>query len=280
MRSIMRQAFVRFEPRDGGDAALRLVQKVGRRAERAAHRAVVERDQPHRADLGEMRLARRLARQRADPVGALEALPVGCSRASSRTGVLKIASRSSSRLERPLRQSTGSCRRRCVRPFRRCRRAAARHAGASTSSSSGRSPSPSTTRSNGPSSNISSGRKVASMPPATINARGATRRTMCASSRSKRSVMPGGRDADDVPAAAEQLALERALRRLGAAVRIEDLRRRRRPTRARPRGATHRAAERERCIRRSADRTDRSTESLATASDGLCSLRQTDPLLD
>ncbi len=58
------------------------------------------------------------------------------------------------------------------------------------SSSKGRSPSPSTTRSKGPSSNINSGRKVASMPPATMSARGASRRARCASSRSNRNVMP------------------------------------------------------------------------------------------
>jgi len=34
---------------------------------------------------------------------------------------------------------------------------------------------------------------------------------------------PRGRDADDVPCATEQLALERELRRLATAVRIEDL---------------------------------------------------------
>ena len=71
------QALVGLQARDGGDAALRLVQEVGRRAERAAHRTVVERDQPHRADLGQVRLARRLARQRTDAIGRLEALPVG-----------------------------------------------------------------------------------------------------------------------------------------------------------------------------------------------------------
>ena len=77
MRSIMRQTFVRFEARDRGDTALRLVQKIGRRAEGAAHRAIVERDQPHRANLREVRLARRLARQRPDAIGGLETLPVG-----------------------------------------------------------------------------------------------------------------------------------------------------------------------------------------------------------
>src|SRR5688572_5478275 len=58
------------------------------------------------------------------------------------------------------------------------------------SSSIGASPSPSTTRSNGPSSNMSSGLKVASMPPATMYACGVMRRARCASSRSKHSVMP------------------------------------------------------------------------------------------
>ena len=60
----------------GGDAALRLVQEVRGRAERAAHRAVVERNQAHRADLGEARLARGLRGQGADSIGRFEPLPV------------------------------------------------------------------------------------------------------------------------------------------------------------------------------------------------------------
>ena len=92
------------------------------------------------------------------------------------------------------------------------------------SSSSGRSPSPSTTRSKGPSSNINSGRNVASMPPATMSALGATRRTMCASSRSNLSVMPVVETPTTSHAPCEQFALERPLRRLAAAIRIEDLR--------------------------------------------------------
>ena len=70
-------AFLGVESRDARDAALRLVQEVGGGAEGTAHRAVVERDEAHRADLGETRLARRLARQRPHPAGFLEPLPVG-----------------------------------------------------------------------------------------------------------------------------------------------------------------------------------------------------------
>src|SRR5204863_313404 len=62
---------------DARGAALRLVQEVGRGAEGTAHRAVVERDEAHRADFGESRLARRLARQRPHTAGPLEPLPVG-----------------------------------------------------------------------------------------------------------------------------------------------------------------------------------------------------------
>src|SRR2546430_7940919 len=47
-----------FRSRDGGDAALRLVQEIRGRAESATHRAIIESDQAHGADLGEMRLAR------------------------------------------------------------------------------------------------------------------------------------------------------------------------------------------------------------------------------
>jgi len=70
-------AFVGFEPRNARDAALSFVQEVGGRAERARHRAVVESDQAHGADLCEARLAGRLGRQRADPIGALEPVPIG-----------------------------------------------------------------------------------------------------------------------------------------------------------------------------------------------------------
>src|SRR4029077_13450863 len=52
----------RIEARDAGDAALGFVQEIRGRAERAPHWTVVERDQPHRADLGKPRLALGLAR--------------------------------------------------------------------------------------------------------------------------------------------------------------------------------------------------------------------------
>src|SRR5258708_13985489 len=65
-----------LEPRHAGDAPLSFVQEVGRRAERAGHGTVVERDQPPRADLGETRLASRLRGQRTDSVRLLEALPI------------------------------------------------------------------------------------------------------------------------------------------------------------------------------------------------------------
>ena len=61
------QALVGLQARDGRDTALRRVQKIGRRAERTAHRAVVERDQPYRADLRKVRLACGLAGQALRP---------------------------------------------------------------------------------------------------------------------------------------------------------------------------------------------------------------------
>ena len=76
MRSIICMHFVGIEPRDRRDAALRLVQEIGGGAERAAHRAIVERDQAHRADLGKLRFARRLGRQGADAIRGFEPLPV------------------------------------------------------------------------------------------------------------------------------------------------------------------------------------------------------------
>ena len=123
MRSIMRQAFVRLEPRDRGDAALRLVQEIRRRAERAAHRAVVERDQAHRADLGETGFARRLGRQGADAIGRLETIPVRLVRhAFVRRGEDRVAQLFA--VERAAAAGAASCRRAGARPCRRCRPAA------------------------------------------------------------------------------------------------------------------------------------------------------------
>ena len=70
------QALIRLETRDGGDAPLRLVQEIRGRAESATHRAIIESDQAHRADLGEVGLARRLAGESPDAVRVLEPLPV------------------------------------------------------------------------------------------------------------------------------------------------------------------------------------------------------------
>ena len=50
------QAFIGVQARNRCDAALCFVQEIRRRAERAAHRAIIERDQAHRADLGQRRL--------------------------------------------------------------------------------------------------------------------------------------------------------------------------------------------------------------------------------
>src|SRR5882672_297581 len=58
------QTFVRFEARNGRNASLSLVQKIGSGTERAAHRAIVERNQPHRANLGKMGFSRGFAWQR------------------------------------------------------------------------------------------------------------------------------------------------------------------------------------------------------------------------
>ncbi len=55
------QALLRVQACDRSDTALRLVQEVRGRAKRATHRAVIESDQPHRADLGQMSFPRRLA---------------------------------------------------------------------------------------------------------------------------------------------------------------------------------------------------------------------------
>ncbi len=70
------EALVCFQPRDGRHAPLSFVQKVGGRAESTAHRAIVERYEPHGADLGQMGLTGRLARQRPYAVRRLQALPV------------------------------------------------------------------------------------------------------------------------------------------------------------------------------------------------------------
>jgi hypothetical protein len=57
-------------------AALRRMQKIRRRTERAAHRAVVQRDQANGPDLREARLACGLDRERSNAIAALEAIPV------------------------------------------------------------------------------------------------------------------------------------------------------------------------------------------------------------
>ncbi len=205
-------ALVGVEPRDRRDAALCLVQEVGRGAECAGHRTVVERDEPHRADLREVRLARRLARKRPDAIRLLEPLPVGRVRhllvggAEDRVAQLLAARAraaaactivpSGRRSAMPAMPLAG--RPRAAAP--RARAAAARLRRAPPDRM-------------GPSSNISSGRNVASMPPATISARGARRRARCASSRSKRSVMPVVETPMTSQRQLKQLALERALRR-------------------------------------------------------------------
>ena len=111
------QAFVGFQARDRCDTALRLVQEIGGRAKRAAHRAIVERDQPHRADFRQVRLARRLARQRSDAVGRFQTLPIGRIRhLLVGCAVDRIAQLLST--QRTLRNREQFCRPGCGAPFR------------------------------------------------------------------------------------------------------------------------------------------------------------------
>src|SRR5580658_2776961 len=65
-----------IEPRDPGDAPLRLVQIVGGGAEGAPHRTVVERDESNGTDLREACLPLCLERQALYTIGKLEAVPV------------------------------------------------------------------------------------------------------------------------------------------------------------------------------------------------------------
>ena len=246
------------EARDAGDAALRGVQEVRRRAERARHRAIVQRDQAHRADLRQPRLSLGLERQAVDAIRVLEALPVRLvrhllvGRQRDRVAQLGVVERAAIEA---LRAAGVERHRRSCDAYERL---AGRHARA-RSPAAAASPSPSTARSNGARRNNRPGSNVASMPPAISSAAG------CARSRDvrQREVVAqrhaGRRDADDVPIACEPGSASSACSGVLVAGSSDRRPRRRDPASGgSPRGAKRRAAARGTCTRRNAGRTGRS----------------------
>ena len=234
------------------------MQEVGGGAERAAHRAIIERDQAHRADFGQVRLARRLARQCSDAIRRLEALPIGRIRhllvGSAVNRIAQLVA-----IQRTLRHRNDARRPRYVLRVpvmpRKGRPARMR----ATSSSSGRLALAENDQIEGTELEHqfrtkgrlhTAGDNQCSRGHAAHNVR-------------ELQIEPqghaGGRDADDIPCAAEQARA----RVLAAAARSSSSGRtpspRRLPTAERRQAARPPAAARGTCIRRSADRTGRST---------------------
>ena len=124
-----------------------------------------------------------------------------------------------------------------------------------TNSSSGRSPSPRTTRSKGPSSNMSSGRNVASMPPAMMKRPGRHAAHEVRELQIEAQRHPGGRNRRRRPRRRSRVRARSAVcGGSAAAIRIENLDRDAGGFEHARQAAKRRAAARGRCIRRSADR--------------------------
>src|SRR6266404_5490789 len=215
------QTFVRLQTRDGCNTPLRLVQEVGGGTECAAHRAIIERDQPHRANFSKMRFARGLARQRPNAIRRLQALPVGrirhlvvgcavdrIAKLAPIQGTLRYG-KDIAVLAPRCRSGDAACRLTCAqtrhqlqqRPFAFAENDQVEWAELKHQ-----------TRTKGCFHAARNNQRFGPHPAYDV------RKFQIESQRH-----PRGRDTHDVPWTAEELALERALRRLATAVRIEDL---------------------------------------------------------